>query len=280
MSDEPRRPWHQRRPERSRLANRSSAWPWLGRGDAETFAPAALHVHPTPKAPHEVQRGFLRDVVIGQGAPILELLPCKDEALLVARCAVRRADHHLDAFDRHGRRNGQVERLSRQRLHVDGHGADRGGPHANRVGAAAPEEDGKQRRIVGAAIDDLGGVRRRGEEKNVEGVEGVLLRERALQPPTVSASRLSNTRRGRLESPSTTHSGNGGAVVVAESSSPPLGGEGAARRLPTDRKALHMLANEGMARRLQTKRKSSKPKMHFRVRCVTLGTTDCCQRGS
>lgn len=37
------------------------------------------------EAQHEVKRGLLLDVVVGQGAVILQLLPCKDEALLVRR---------------------------------------------------------------------------------------------------------------------------------------------------------------------------------------------------
>ena len=37
----------------------------------------------TPQAQHQVEGGLLLDVVVGKGAPVLQLLAGKDEALLV-----------------------------------------------------------------------------------------------------------------------------------------------------------------------------------------------------
>ena len=46
------------------------------------------HLHATTQAQHQVQRGLLLDVVVGQGAAILQLLASKDQALLVWRDAL------------------------------------------------------------------------------------------------------------------------------------------------------------------------------------------------
>ena len=40
-------------------------------------------LHAAAQAQHQVQRALLLDVVVGQGAPILQLLARKDQALLV-----------------------------------------------------------------------------------------------------------------------------------------------------------------------------------------------------
>ena len=48
------------------------------------------HLHATTQAQHQVQRGLLLDVVVGQGAAVLQLLAGKDEALLVRRDALLR----------------------------------------------------------------------------------------------------------------------------------------------------------------------------------------------
>ncbi|KFQ43020.1 hypothetical protein N333_00852, partial [Nestor notabilis] len=49
------------------------------------LASQGLHedLHTTPEAQHQVQSGFLLDVVIRQGAPIFQLLASKDQPLLV-----------------------------------------------------------------------------------------------------------------------------------------------------------------------------------------------------
>jgi hypothetical protein len=49
--------------------------------DGEVLGVAASAA--TTEAQHEVKRGLLLDVVVGQGAAIVQLLPCEDETLLV-----------------------------------------------------------------------------------------------------------------------------------------------------------------------------------------------------
>ena len=46
------------------------------------------HLHATAQAQHQVQRRLLLDVVVGQGAAILQLLAGKNQALLVRRNAL------------------------------------------------------------------------------------------------------------------------------------------------------------------------------------------------
>jgi len=47
-----------------------------------------------------VERGFLLDIVVGQRAAILKLLPGEDKALLVGRDALLVLDLGLDVVDR------------------------------------------------------------------------------------------------------------------------------------------------------------------------------------
>ncbi|KFP50092.1 hypothetical protein N323_10600, partial [Cathartes aura] len=49
------------------------------------LASQGLHkdLHATPQAQHKMQGGFLLDVVVGQGAPIFQLLAGKDQPLLI-----------------------------------------------------------------------------------------------------------------------------------------------------------------------------------------------------
>ena len=44
------------------------------------------------EAQHQVKRGFLLDVVVGESAAILQLLPREDEALLVRRDTYRKTE--------------------------------------------------------------------------------------------------------------------------------------------------------------------------------------------
>lgn len=46
-----------------------------------------------------MERGFLLDVVVGQGAPVFELLAGKDQALLIWRDALLVLDLALDVVD-------------------------------------------------------------------------------------------------------------------------------------------------------------------------------------
>ena len=48
------------------------------------------------QAQHQVERGLLLDVVVRQGAAVLELLPREDQALLVGRDALLVLDLGLD----------------------------------------------------------------------------------------------------------------------------------------------------------------------------------------
>ncbi|BAT08679.1 Os09g0483150, partial [Oryza sativa Japonica Group] len=79
-------------------------------------APAAA-----AEAEHQVQRRLLLDVVVGQGAAILQLLPREDEALLVRRDTFLVLDLGLDVVDGVAALHLQRDRLPRQRLHEDLH---------------------------------------------------------------------------------------------------------------------------------------------------------------
>ena len=63
------------------------------------------NLHPTAEAEDEVQRRFLLDIVVGQGATILKLLAGEDQALLVRRDALLVLDLRLDIVDGVGRLN-------------------------------------------------------------------------------------------------------------------------------------------------------------------------------
>jgi len=75
----------------------------------------------TAQPQHEVQRRLLLDVVVGEGAAILELLAGEDEALLVGRDALLVLDLGLDVVDRVRRLNLEGDRLTRESLHKDLH---------------------------------------------------------------------------------------------------------------------------------------------------------------
>ena len=53
---------------------------------------AAATLHATTKPQHQVQRALLLNVVVGQRAPVLQLLARKDQALLVRRDACTPTD--------------------------------------------------------------------------------------------------------------------------------------------------------------------------------------------
>ncbi|CAN1187449.1 hypothetical protein LINPERPRIM_LOCUS31849 [Linum perenne] len=54
----------------------------------------------TAKAEHQVKRRLLLDVVVGQSAPVLQLLPGEDQTLLVRRDSLLVLDLSLDIVDR------------------------------------------------------------------------------------------------------------------------------------------------------------------------------------
>ena len=76
---------------------------------------------------HKVQRRLLTDVVVGQRAPVLELLAPKDQLLLVGRDALLVVDLLLQARDRVARLDLERDRLAVEHLHEDLHAAAR--PH-------------------------------------------------------------------------------------------------------------------------------------------------------
>jgi hypothetical protein len=61
---------------------------WQAVSQSVDQAVSEFHLHAATQAQHQVQRGLLLDVVVGQGAAVLQLLAGKDEALLVRRDAL------------------------------------------------------------------------------------------------------------------------------------------------------------------------------------------------
>ncbi len=68
---------------------------------------------------NQVQRRLLLNVVVCQRAPILQLLPCKDQSLLVWRDPLLVLDLRLHVVNRVRRLNLQRDRLPRQRLNTE-----------------------------------------------------------------------------------------------------------------------------------------------------------------
>ena len=77
---------------------------------------------PATKPQHKVQRRLLLDVVVRERLALLQLLPRKDQPLLVGRDALLLLDLCLDRVDRVVRLNLQRDCLARQRLDKDLHG--------------------------------------------------------------------------------------------------------------------------------------------------------------
>jgi len=71
------------------------------------------------QAQHQVQGGLLLDVVVLQGAAILELLASKDKTLLVRRDAFLVLDFSFNSFDGVGALHLEGDGLSRQGFHKD-----------------------------------------------------------------------------------------------------------------------------------------------------------------
>ena len=78
----------------------------------------------TAKAKHKVQSRLLLDIVVGEGAAILELLASKDEALLVRRDALLVLDLGLDVVDGVAGLDLERDGLARQSLDEDLHDFD------------------------------------------------------------------------------------------------------------------------------------------------------------
>jgi len=75
----------------------------------------------TTQAQHQVEGGLLLDVVVGQGAAVLELLSGEDQALLVGGDALLVLDLGLDIVDGVGRLHLEGDSLAREGLHEDLH---------------------------------------------------------------------------------------------------------------------------------------------------------------
>ena len=73
----------------------------------------------TTKAKHEVQSRLLLDVVVGEGAAVLELLTSKDEALLVGGDALLVLDLGLDVVNGVAGLDLERDSLTRQGLDED-----------------------------------------------------------------------------------------------------------------------------------------------------------------
>jgi hypothetical protein len=80
-----------------------------------------LHARPAAQAEHEVQRGLLLDVVVGERAAILQLLAREDEALLVRGDAFLVLDLLLHVFDSVRRLDVESDGLPREGLDEDLH---------------------------------------------------------------------------------------------------------------------------------------------------------------
>ena len=71
-----------------------------------------LHARATAQAEHQVQRAFLLDVVVSQGAAVFQLLASEDQALLVRGNALLVLDLLLDVLDRVRRLNVEGDSLA------------------------------------------------------------------------------------------------------------------------------------------------------------------------
>merc|ERR1712146_675129 len=95
---------------------------WDGRECNESsFSTFHEHLVASTKAEHEVEGRLLLDVVVRQGAPILELLASEDQTLLVGGDALLVLDLGLDVLDRVGGLDLEGDGLAGQGLHEDLH---------------------------------------------------------------------------------------------------------------------------------------------------------------
>merc|ERR1740138_355047 len=87
------------------------------------FPGVGLVAHAAAQAEHEVEGRLLLNVVVREGAAILELLAREDQALLVGRDALLVLDLGLDVVNRVRRLHLESDRLARQGLDEDLHRA-------------------------------------------------------------------------------------------------------------------------------------------------------------
>lgn len=107
-----------------------------------------------------MQRGLVPDVVVLEGAPVLEELAREDEALLVGGDALPILDPLLDVVDHVRDVRVQCERLARQRLHEDLHTGLGGGLPLSTPSAHVPVAS--PRAAVSGALDaaNIANIRR------------------------------------------------------------------------------------------------------------------------
>ncbi|KFP36543.1 hypothetical protein N324_10282, partial [Chlamydotis macqueenii] len=91
--------------------------------EGDGLACQGLHkdLHATPQAQHKMEGGLLLDVVVGQGAPIFQLLASKDQPLLIRGNAFLVLDLGLDVFNGVTGLNLEGDGLACQGLHEDLH---------------------------------------------------------------------------------------------------------------------------------------------------------------
>ena len=77
--------------------------------------------HAAAQPQHQVEGALLLDVVVGEGPPILELLPSKDQPLLIRGNPLLVLDLGLDILNRVRWLDLQGDGLARQGLHEDLH---------------------------------------------------------------------------------------------------------------------------------------------------------------
>jgi len=78
-------------------------------------------LHSASQSQDEMKSGLLLDVVVGQGAPVLQLLAGEDETLLIRRNTFFVLDFGFDVFDAVGRFDLEGDGLPRKSLHEDLH---------------------------------------------------------------------------------------------------------------------------------------------------------------
>jgi hypothetical protein len=78
-------------------------------------------LHASPEAEHQVEGGLLLDVVVSEGAPVLQLLAGEDKPLLVRRDALLVLDLGLDVVDGVRRLHLKSDSLASEGLHKDLH---------------------------------------------------------------------------------------------------------------------------------------------------------------
>ena len=109
------RPEQRRRPCTWPMADAPSLFLLL----APLLGAPLLLPHAAAEAEDEVEGRLLLDVVIREGAAVLELLPREDQPLLVGRDALLVLDLGLDVLDRVRRLDLERDGLAGQRLNED-----------------------------------------------------------------------------------------------------------------------------------------------------------------